>query len=66
VFWGSDQPGVADDNRGAVSRARAARLDVEGIEVAGNHQTMVAPAMARAIAFFGSIDRVLWANGTLW
>jgi dienelactone hydrolase len=52
LFWGSDEPGVADDNRGTVSRARAAGLDVEGIEVAGNHQTMVAPAIARAIAFF--------------
>jgi acetyl esterase/lipase len=52
LFWGSEEPGVADDNRGTVSRARSAGLDVEGIEVAGGHQTMVAPAIAQAIEFF--------------
>jgi hypothetical protein len=52
LFWGSKEPGVADDNRGTVSRARAAGLDVEGIEVDGDHETMVAPATVQAIEFF--------------
>lgn len=52
LFWGSKEPDVADDNRGTVSRARAAGLDVEGIEVDGDHETMVAPATVQAIEFF--------------
>jgi dienelactone hydrolase len=52
LFWGSEEPGVADDNRGTVRRARVAGLDVEGIEVAGDHHTMVAPAIMQAIEFF--------------
>ena len=52
LFWGNEEPGVADDNLGTVQRARAAGLDVEGIEVAGDHETMVAPAIVQAIEFF--------------
>ncbi len=52
MFWGDEESGVGEGNRAAANRAKSAGLDVEAIEVPGDHHTMVVPASARAIAFF--------------
>lgn len=52
MFWGDQEEAVGDANRATVRRARAAGLDVDGIEVKGDHHTMLVPATVAAIAFF--------------
>lgn len=52
LFWGDEEPGVADDNRGTLERGRAAGRDIDGIVVPGGHESMVGPATALAITFF--------------
>jgi len=52
MFWGDMEDGVGEANRATVRRAKAAGLDVAGIEVEGDHHTMLVPAIADAIAFF--------------
>jgi len=52
LFWGTEEPGVADDNRGTLQRSSAVGLDVVGIEVPGGHVTMMAAAIPLAIEFF--------------
>lgn len=53
LFWGDEEsPQLATANRATAARAAAAGKDVVGVEVPGDHHTMVAPATARAIAFF--------------
>lgn len=52
MFFGNEEAGVIESNRAAAKRARFAGLDVDAIEVPGDHHTMVVPASARAIAFF--------------
>jgi dipeptidyl aminopeptidase/acylaminoacyl peptidase len=52
LFWGDDEPGVAEDNVGTIQRGRAAGRDIDSIVVHGGHESMIGPATARAIAFF--------------
>lgn len=52
MFWGNLEEEVGKANRATVRRAKAAGLDVAGIEVKGDHHTMLVPAIADAITFF--------------
>lgn len=52
MFWGDQEAAVGEANLATVRRARAAGLDVAGLQVTGDHHTMLGPAIAAAIAFF--------------
>jgi dipeptidyl aminopeptidase/acylaminoacyl peptidase len=53
VYYGSGEPLFQFSSQRLASKASAAGLDVQAIEVPGDHFTSVAPAMRQAIAFFG-------------
>jgi dipeptidyl aminopeptidase/acylaminoacyl peptidase len=52
LYWGSEEPFFTQATRETARRAKAAGLDVEAVEVRGDHGTMLTPASDRAIAFF--------------
>ena len=52
LYWGNQEEFFDQPTRELARRASAGKLDVEAIQVEGNHFTMVRPAMALAIAFF--------------
>ena len=52
LYWGTEEPFFTDETRETARRAKAAGLDVEAIQVEGDHISMFGPASAQAIAFF--------------
>jgi dienelactone hydrolase len=55
LYWGDDELEFRFATRKLAEKARAAGLDVQAIELRGNHDTAVAPAMQQAITFFQSV-----------
>lgn len=54
LFWGSKEAFFRASTRTLVEIARSKGLDVEGIEIPGDHFSAVPEAMTRSIAFFHS------------
>jgi dipeptidyl aminopeptidase/acylaminoacyl peptidase len=52
LYWGDREPYFTKATRETARRAKAAGLDVEAIQVEGDHGSMFGPASALAIAFF--------------
>jgi dipeptidyl aminopeptidase/acylaminoacyl peptidase len=52
LYWGDGEPYFTESTRETARRAKAAGLDVDAVQVKGNHGTMVGPASQRAIEFF--------------
>ena len=52
LYWGDREPFFTKATRETARRAKAAGLDVDAIQVEGDHGTMFGPASERAIAFF--------------
>jgi dipeptidyl aminopeptidase/acylaminoacyl peptidase len=52
LYWGDREPYFTKSTRETARRAKAAGLDVEAIQVEGDHSSMFGPASERAIAFF--------------
>lgn len=52
LYWGDREPYFSKATRETARRAKAAGLDVEAIQVEGDHGSMFGPASQRAIAFF--------------
>jgi dienelactone hydrolase len=53
MYFGDEELLFKFSTEKLASKATAAGLDVKAIEVSGDHNTSVAPAMRQAIAFFG-------------
>jgi len=52
MYYGSQEPHLQPMSRRAAALAKAHGLDVEAIEVEGDHSTSVPPAIKHSIAFF--------------
>jgi hypothetical protein len=52
LYWGDQETYFTTATRQTASLAKAAGLDVEAVQVPGNHQGMVVPAESLAIEFF--------------
>jgi dipeptidyl aminopeptidase/acylaminoacyl peptidase len=52
LYWGDQEPFFTSATRQTAGLAKAAGLDVEAIQVPGNHMGMVTPAINLAIEFF--------------
>jgi predicted Zn finger-like uncharacterized protein len=52
LYWGDEEFGFSMGTKALAEKARAAGLDVQAIEVTGDHMTSVDPAMRQAVAFF--------------
>ena len=52
LYWGNREPFFTNATREITRRAKAAGLDVDAVQVEGDHGTMVGPAIERAITFF--------------
>ena len=55
LYWGQDEFGFSLATRRLADKARAAGLDVQAIEVTGDHDTAVGPAMRQAVTFFQGV-----------
>ena len=55
LYWGDDEFDFSLATNRLAEKARAAGLDVQAIEVPGDHMTSVAPAMRQAVTFFQQV-----------
>jgi dipeptidyl aminopeptidase/acylaminoacyl peptidase len=55
LYWGNEELEFRFATRRLADKAQAAGIDVQAIELPGNHDTAVAPAMQQAITFFQSV-----------
>lgn len=52
LYWGDEELEFKFSTQRLAKKAQAAGLDVQAVEVPGEHMTAVAPAMRQAVAFF--------------
>jgi dienelactone hydrolase len=52
LYWGADEFEFSMATKALAEKSKAAGLDVQAIEVPGDHMTAVDPAMTQAISFF--------------
>ncbi len=55
LYWGNEELEFRFATRRLAEKAQAAGLDVQAIELPGDHDTAVAPAMQQAITYFQSV-----------
>ena len=52
LYWGDDELIFKFSTKRLAKKARDAGLDVQAIEIPGDHMTAVDPAMRQAVTFF--------------